>query len=228
MPEKCPKCLKFDFPGHQSDLSCPTEVLQHINIEVDQFVDAFAIAECDQKSQLSPVFPPRRVFQITAELSVLVKFTMVSQESLDRIGEGPRRRRGVRARGIAGYVQEPPILVELSNQLGEPAISELAASSFKRLPHPGAMMETIDVEGTSALIRSHFTASRAEKLASPEVPPEGVWFVFSFHVFTLPLGFRDNSDPHPIVSRKPALRRSGKSSSSCNRRWRLIFGSGEL
>jgi hypothetical protein len=48
-------------------------------------------------------------------------------------------------------------------------------------------MEAIDVKGTIAFVRSGFPAAPAEKLAATEVTTEGIWFVFSFHVFTLPL-----------------------------------------
>jgi hypothetical protein len=48
-------------------------------------------------------------------------------------------------------------------------------------------MEAIDVKGTVAFVRSGFTSARAEKLAASEMTTEGIWFVFSFHVFTLPL-----------------------------------------
>lgn len=48
------------------------------------------------------------------------------------------------------------------------------------------MIKAVDVKWTIALVCSGFAASGAEKLASPEVTTEGIWLVFSFHVFTLP------------------------------------------
>ena len=48
-------------------------------------------------------------------------------------------------------------------------------------------MQAIDVKGTSAFVQRNFSSSTPEKLAGAEVAAEWIRFVFSFHVFTLPL-----------------------------------------
>ena len=128
------------------------------------FLDALCITECNQQPQFGSVLPPSSVFDNTAIVSVLINLAVVSEESIHRFRNSLLCRSS--ARVVFRRALTPALLVELPNQCGESAVSELAACGSEGLADPPALMQAIDMKRTVALVQSAFSPSWPEKLTA--------------------------------------------------------------
>jgi hypothetical protein len=80
------------------------------------------------------------------------------------------------------------LLIEASYEFCETSLSNLPALSFQGPTHPAAVVITVNVKRTLALVGASISTATPKKRAAPKVTSVSVQFVFWLHVVDITSG----------------------------------------